>query len=91
MSLQRTNRTPWRQRRPDTDLGPGDRSGQGSSKGSISAHRPQSTAEYSHPHERPNHHTGHSQPGHCSKIMLRALPSVRQADGMRSTGVRSAL
>ena len=35
--------------------------------------RPRSTAEYSHPPKRPNHHTGHAQPGHLIKIVLRAL------------------
>ncbi|MEU7730681.1 hypothetical protein AB0B78_36590, partial [Streptomyces sp. NPDC040724] len=32
-----------------------------------------SKAEYSHTHERPNHHTGYARPGHLNKILLRAL------------------
>lgn len=43
MSLQRTNRMPWRHSRSDTGRGPGDRSGQGGSNGSISAHKSSST------------------------------------------------
>ncbi|WP_425583808.1 DUF7701 domain-containing protein [Streptomyces rectiviolaceus] len=35
--------------------------------------RPRSTAEYSHPPERPDHHIGHARPGHFNKIVLRAL------------------
>ncbi|MEU7723875.1 hypothetical protein AB0B78_01235, partial [Streptomyces sp. NPDC040724] len=31
-----------------------------------------SKAEYSHTHERPNHHTGYARPGHLNKILLRA-------------------
>lgn len=43
MSLQRTNRMPWRQSRSDTGLGPGDRSGHGGSNGSTRAHNSSST------------------------------------------------
>ncbi len=43
MSLQRTYRTPCRQSLSATGRGPGDRSGQGGSSGSISAHKSSST------------------------------------------------
>lgn len=36
-------------------------------------HRPRSTVEYPHHHERPNGHTGHGLPGRFSKIVLRVL------------------
>ncbi len=36
-------------------------------------HRPRSTVEYSHHHERPNLHTSHGQPARFTKIVLRAL------------------
>lgn len=68
---------PWRQSRSATGRGPGDRSSQVGSSGSISptSRRPRSTAEYSHHHERPNRLTGHARPGHLNKIVLRALMS----------------
>jgi hypothetical protein len=45
---------------------------------SASARRhPRSTAEHSHPPERPNRHIGHARPGHLNKIVLRALMVYR--------------
>ncbi|MDR6981279.1 hypothetical protein J2X68_008022 [Streptomyces sp. 3330] len=38
--------------------------------------RPRSTAEYSQHHKRPNRQTGHAQPAHLNKIVLRALGAV---------------
>jgi hypothetical protein len=66
-----------RHNRSGTGRGPGDRSGQGGSSGSISAH----TSSTIHgrvltPHERPNHPTGHARPGHFNKIVLRALSTT---------------
>lgn len=39
-------------------------------------HRPRSTVEYPHPHERPNRHTGYAQPAHINKSLIRALGPV---------------
>lgn len=75
MSLCRTYRMPCRHSRSAIGRGPGARSSQGGSNGSISAHESSSTIhgrELTH-HEQPNHHTGHARPGHLNKILLRAL------------------
>lgn len=66
---------PCRHSRSSTGLGPGDRSGQGGSNGSISAHKPSSTihGRVVTRRERSNHHIGHARPGHLNKILLRAL------------------
>lgn len=39
-------------------------------------HRPRSTVEYPHPHERPNRHTGNAQAGHFNKIVSLFQPHV---------------
>ncbi|MGW4825236.1 hypothetical protein ACWEP4_41690 [Streptomyces sp. NPDC004227] len=58
-----------------TGLGPGDRSGQGGSSGSIRTHKSSSTiyGRVVTRYERPDHHIGHARPGHPNKILLRAL------------------
>lgn len=75
MSWCRTYRMPCRHSRSSTGFGPGDRLGQGRSRGSISAHKSSSTihGRVVTPLERPNRHNSHALPGHFSKILLRAL------------------
>lgn len=82
MSWCRTYRMPCRHNRSGTGFGPGDRSGQGGSNGSTSAHKRSFTT---HPRvvtrrERSNHHIGHARPGRLNTILLRALT------GLPSTG-----
>ncbi len=54
------------------------------------SHHPRPTAEYSHPPERPNRHTGHGLPGHLTKILLRVLwipaPQKRAGRGRGLSG-----
>ncbi len=71
----RTCRMPCRHKRSGTGLGPGDRSGQGGSNGSISAHKSSSTihGRVVTPTERSDRRNGHSRAGHFNKILLRAL------------------
>ena len=74
MSWCRTYKKPCRHNRSGTGFGPGDRSGQGTSNGSISAHKSSSTihGRVVTRRERSNHHLGHARPGHLNKILLRA-------------------
>ncbi len=75
MSWCKTYKMPCRHSRSSTGFGPGDRSGQGGSSGSIRAHKSSSTihGRVVTRRERPNHHIGHARPGHLNKIVLRAL------------------
>ncbi len=54
----------------------------GAARSALTSRRPRSTAEYSHHHERPNPHTGHGQPAHFNKIVLRA-PRSRHSGSQR--------
>lgn len=92
MSLQRTYRMPCRHSRSATGRGPGDRSGQDGSSGSINAHKssfmipgrvftPPRTAESSH-RSRPTR-TSHQDPVTSSK----ATPSPETEPGKGGSGL----
>lgn len=75
MSWWRTCKMPCRHSRSGAGLGAADRSGHGSSSGSIRTHKSSSTihGRVVTRHKRPDHHIGHARPRHPNEILLRAL------------------